>query len=207
MKSPSGLLGRLALCSSSSRCVPSHRIPPLHGSPLLWRRLPRGPYSPLFSLLHPGTYTLVRTPHTHTTPHHTRHTTHATHTTPHHTTHARAAKRGCSCTVAYGRAVLAYLVRLQHTDMGWRWRWRWRVSGGKQACFFNVQPASALIERKAGGVAWSNFVGICLFHAGNMINTWDMRQGFDKTRTPHLLCLQCHDISNRRPVCKSMSNV
>ena len=48
-----------------------------------------------------------------------------------------------------------------------------------QSCFFNVQPASGLLEDKSLGVAWSNFVGICLFHSGNLVNTYDMRNMFN----------------------------
>jgi flagellar biosynthesis protein FliR len=52
-----------------------------------------------------------------------------------------------------------------------------------QACFFNVQPASGILKEVAVGVLWSNFVGICLFHAGNMINCYDMSMTmFDRTR-------------------------
>eukprot|EP00038_Savillea_parva_P027114 m.57630 g.57630 ORF g.57630 m.57630 type:complete len:227 (+) comp7777_c0_seq2:155-835(+) len=42
------------------------------------------------------------------------------------------------------------------------------------SCFFNVQPASGLITMQPLGVPWSNFVGICLFHSGNVISTYTM---------------------------------
>jgi hypothetical protein len=32
------------------------------------------------------------------------------------------------------------------------------------------------------GVGWSNFVGICLFHTGNMIDTYGMRTMFNAQR-------------------------
>ena len=42
------------------------------------------------------------------------------------------------------------------------------------ACFFNIQPWSALIAPGYGvpgiGVPWSNFVGIVLFHIGNCVD-------------------------------------
>jgi len=50
------------------------------------------------------------------------------------------------------------------------------------AVFFNVQPASAIFEANDNGKSVYNFVGICLFHSGNMLSTWDMRAGFDKSR-------------------------
>jgi len=50
------------------------------------------------------------------------------------------------------------------------------------SCFFNVQPASGLLMQVPLGVKWSNFVGICLFHTGNMINTYDMRSMFNPQR-------------------------
>lgn len=56
-------------------------------------------------------------------------------------------------------------------------RWRWVKS-----CFFNVQPASGLLEEEDLGVHWSNFVGICLFHSGNLVSTYDMRNMFNSNR-------------------------
>eukprot|EP00039_Didymoeca_costata_P029323 m.24180 g.24180 ORF g.24180 m.24180 type:complete len:227 (-) comp7583_c0_seq1:2076-2756(-) len=47
------------------------------------------------------------------------------------------------------------------------------------SCFFNIQPASGLLLGVDVGVTWSNFVGICLFHSGNLISTYDMRKMFD----------------------------
>lgn len=56
------------------------------------------------------------------------------------------------------------------------------------AVFFNIQPASSLFGRwdnigdAAFGCSWSNFVGICLFHTGNMISCYAMRNLFDSKR-------------------------
>jgi hypothetical protein len=41
--------------------------------------------------------------------------------------------------------------------------------------FFNMQPLSGLLMYRAGaGFRWSNLVGICLFHSGNLVNLVDM---------------------------------
>ena len=46
--------------------------------------------------------------------------------------------------------------------------------------FFNLQPASGLLGYNGGaGYAWTNFTGICLFHAGNLISCVAMRGMFD----------------------------
>lgn len=47
--------------------------------------------------------------------------------------------------------------------------------------FFNIQPASGLIEMEELGVPWSNFVGICLFHTGNVVSCYSMIGMFDKS--------------------------
>lgn len=41
--------------------------------------------------------------------------------------------------------------------------------------FFNLQPLSGLLMYNDGaGFGWSNLVGICLFHSGNLVNLVDM---------------------------------
>jgi hypothetical protein len=55
------------------------------------------------------------------------------------------------------------------------------------SCFFNVQPASGLLYEQPLGVHWSNFVGICLFHTGNLVNTYESRTLFNSSRP------FCHD--------------
>ena len=51
------------------------------------------------------------------------------------------------------------------------------------ACFFNIQPWSALIAPGYGvpgiGVPWSNFVGIVLFHIGNCVDAVNIYKRFD----------------------------
>ena len=52
---------------------------------------------------------------------------------------------------------------------------------------FNVQPWSALVDKKYGldgvGVPWSNFLGIVFFHSGNLVDCVGMTFLFDR-RTP-----------------------
>jgi len=46
--------------------------------------------------------------------------------------------------------------------------------------FFNMQPLSALLTYNGGnGLDWTNELGICLFHLGNMVSCWSMRGGVD----------------------------
>lgn len=47
--------------------------------------------------------------------------------------------------------------------------------------FFNLQPGSGLVDEDIG-IAWSNFVGISLFHGGNMVSVYSMFNMFDSSR-------------------------
>ena len=49
--------------------------------------------------------------------------------------------------------------------------------------FFNIQPAGGLIRSVEVGCPWSNFVGICLFHSGNMVSVYAMFNMFDSAST------------------------
>lgn len=46
------------------------------------------------------------------------------------------------------------------------------------AVFFNMGPISALVMTE--GFDWTNWVGICFFHAGNMVSVFAMRNMRDR---------------------------
>eukprot|EP00041_Stephanoeca_diplocostata_P013260 m.232246 g.232246 ORF g.232246 m.232246 type:complete len:231 (+) comp19272_c0_seq8:298-990(+) len=47
--------------------------------------------------------------------------------------------------------------------------------------FFNLQPGSGLLNEELGPLKF-NFVGICLFHTGNLVSCYAMQGLFDKKR-------------------------